>query len=91
MDRGGIKNFEAVSCLGIKITNYKIQNTNKLQSQNYKIQTGEAPFGQILNAFGEVYFLPVPAFSAFFDWGFKLDRQPGESPSRIFISIGQAF
>jgi outer membrane protein assembly factor BamA len=26
-----------------------------------------------------------------FDWGFKLDRQPGESPSRIFISIGQAF
>ncbi|MGD2085084.1 MAG: outer membrane protein assembly factor BamA [Candidatus Aminicenantes bacterium] len=25
------------------------------------------------------------------DWGFKLDRQPGESPSRIFISIGQAF
>jgi outer membrane protein assembly complex protein YaeT len=26
-----------------------------------------------------------------FDWGFKLDRQPGESPSRIFLSIGQAF
>jgi outer membrane protein assembly complex protein YaeT len=25
------------------------------------------------------------------DWGFKLDRQPGESLSRIFISIGQAF
>jgi outer membrane protein assembly complex protein YaeT len=26
-----------------------------------------------------------------FDWGFKLDRRPGESPSRIFLSIGQAF
>jgi outer membrane protein assembly factor BamA len=26
-----------------------------------------------------------------FDWGFKLDRKPDESPSRIFISIGQAF
>ncbi|MFP4082983.1 MAG: outer membrane protein assembly factor BamA [Candidatus Aminicenantes bacterium] len=26
-----------------------------------------------------------------FDWGFKLDRRPGESLSRIFFSIGQAF
>jgi outer membrane protein insertion porin family len=26
-----------------------------------------------------------------FDWGFKLDRRPGESPSQIFFSIGQAF
>ena len=25
------------------------------------------------------------------DWGFKLDRKPGESLSRIFFSIGQAF
>ncbi len=25
------------------------------------------------------------------DWGFKLDRQPGESLSQIFFSIGQAF
>ncbi len=25
------------------------------------------------------------------DWGFKLDRRPGESPSQIFFSIGQAF
>ena len=25
------------------------------------------------------------------DWGFKLDRQPGESSSQIFFSIGQAF
>lgn len=26
-----------------------------------------------------------------FDWGFKLDRRPGETPSTIFFSIGQAF
>jgi outer membrane protein assembly factor BamA len=26
-----------------------------------------------------------------FDWGFKLDRRPGESLSTIFFSIGQAF
>jgi outer membrane protein assembly complex protein YaeT len=26
-----------------------------------------------------------------FDWGFKLDRRPGESLSAIFFSIGQAF
>ncbi|MGD2245174.1 MAG: translocation/assembly module TamB domain-containing protein [Candidatus Aminicenantes bacterium] len=26
-----------------------------------------------------------------FDWGFKLDRLPGESLSRIFFSLGQAF
>jgi outer membrane protein assembly complex protein YaeT len=25
------------------------------------------------------------------DWGFKLDRKPGESLSRLFFSIGQAF
>lgn len=25
------------------------------------------------------------------DWGFKLDRRPGESPSEIHFSIGQAF
>ena len=25
------------------------------------------------------------------DWGFKLDRKPGEALSRIFLSIGQAF
>jgi len=26
-----------------------------------------------------------------FDWGFKLDRRPGESLSKVFFSIGQAF
>jgi outer membrane protein assembly factor BamA len=26
-----------------------------------------------------------------FDWGFKLDRKPGETLSQIFFSIGQAF
>ncbi len=26
-----------------------------------------------------------------FDWGFKLDRRPGESLSEVFFSIGQAF
>ena len=26
-----------------------------------------------------------------FDWGFKLDRQAGESRSLVFIGIGQAF
>jgi outer membrane protein assembly complex protein YaeT len=26
-----------------------------------------------------------------FDWGFKLDRRTGESPSEFFFSIGQAF
>jgi outer membrane protein insertion porin family len=25
------------------------------------------------------------------DWGFKLDRKPGESPSHIYFSIGQSF
>ena len=25
------------------------------------------------------------------DWGYKLDRQPGESPSEFFISVGHAF
>jgi outer membrane protein assembly complex protein YaeT len=25
------------------------------------------------------------------DWGFKLDRRPGESPSQIFFGIGQSF
>jgi len=36
-----------------KITKYKIQNTNKLQSQNYKLQTKEVPFGHIVYACGE--------------------------------------
>jgi outer membrane translocation and assembly module TamA len=25
------------------------------------------------------------------DWGYKLDREPGESPSEFFISVGHAF
>lgn len=25
------------------------------------------------------------------DWGYKLDRKPGESPSEFFISVGHAF
>jgi hypothetical protein len=37
----------------IKITKYKSQITNKLQSQNYKLQTKEVPFGHIVYAFGE--------------------------------------
>jgi hypothetical protein len=35
-----------------KITNYKIQITNKSQSQNYKLQTKEVPFGHIVYACG---------------------------------------
>ncbi len=35
--------------------------------------------------------LHTPFVLVRFDWGFKLDRRPGESPSKIFFSIGQAF
>lgn len=33
----------------------------------------------------------TPYFLLRFDWGFKLDRKPGESASSMFFSIGQAF
>lgn len=35
--------------------------------------------------------LHTPFVLVRFDWGFKLDRLPGETPSQIFFSIGQAF
>jgi outer membrane protein assembly complex protein YaeT len=35
--------------------------------------------------------LNTPFFLVRFDWGFKLDRRPGEALSQIFFSIGQAF
>jgi outer membrane protein assembly complex protein YaeT len=35
--------------------------------------------------------LHTPFVLVRFDWGFKLDRRPGESLSQIFFSIGQAF
>ena len=35
--------------------------------------------------------LHTPFVLVRFDWGFKLDRRPGETLSQIFFSIGQAF
>lgn len=35
--------------------------------------------------------LHTPFVLVRFDWGFKLDRKPGEALSQIFFSIGQAF
>jgi outer membrane protein assembly complex protein YaeT len=35
--------------------------------------------------------LHTPLVLVRFDWGFKLDRKPGEALSQIFFSIGQAF
>lgn len=35
--------------------------------------------------------LHTPFILVRLDWGFKLDRRPGETRSQIFFSIGQAF
>jgi len=35
--------------------------------------------------------LRTPFLMIRFDYGFKLDRRPGESQGAFFISIGQAF
>lgn len=35
--------------------------------------------------------LRTPALMLRFDYGFKLDRRPGESRGAFFFSIGQAF
>ncbi len=48
------------------------------------------PF-DVREAAGFGFRLETPFVLMRFDWGFKLDRRPGESHSRIFFSIGQAF
>jgi len=48
------------------------------------------PF-DVRDAAGFGFRLVTPFVLMRFDWGFKLDRRPGESRSRIFFSIGQAF
>jgi outer membrane protein assembly factor BamA len=62
-----------------------------------------ADFGNVYSTSGEFDFFNVRKSAGFgvrvdtgplllrFDWGFKLDRRHGESPSQIFFSIGQSF
>ncbi len=62
-----------------------------------------ADFGNVYSTTGGFDFLNVRKSAGFglrvdtgplllrIDWGFKLDRRHGESPSQVFFSIGQAF
>ena len=48
-------------------------------------------FLDIRKSAGVGFRLHTPYVLVRFDWGFKLDRRPGETLSQIFFSIGQAF
>ncbi len=48
-------------------------------------------FFDIRKTAGFGFRLHTPFVLVRFDWGFKLDRRPGENLSQIFFSIGQAF
>lgn len=48
-------------------------------------------FSQLRKGVGMGLRLYTPFVIFRLDWGFKLDRRPGESASTLFLSIGQAF
>jgi len=48
-------------------------------------------FGDLRKAAGMGLRIRTPYFLIRLDYGFKLDRRPGESRGGFFFSIGQAF
>jgi outer membrane protein assembly complex protein YaeT len=54
-------------------------------------RAGDFTLGDLRKSAGVGLRVRTPYFLLRLDWGFKLDRKPGEPASRFFFSIGQAF
>jgi len=62
-----------------------------LDLSNVYPKISDIDFLDIRKSAGIGFRLHTPFVLVRFDWGFKLDRRPGETLSQIFFSIGQAF
>jgi len=62
-----------------------------LDMGNVYTKISDFDFSDLRKTAGFGFRLHTPFILVRFDWGFKLDRRPGETLSQIFFSIGQAF